>query len=207
MARMQRIDLNALGHIVAQGHLFFDGNLSTYFNDTWFIGGELSISWANAILMGGFGGGLSRPTKAPPLAYTEFVYTAESRTASSFGHALLGYSVWDRKHIRITPFLGFSGLGFSIDEDNGNVLFKGRQAGVDIDWKFSHWQELFDYQTAFANKFHQGYWAVRLRLGYEGLFNEKDNARFGGSQVFVRVGIAYFEGYGRRVKTWKHRSK
>ncbi len=188
------------------GPSFFDGNMSKYFNDTWFIGAELSFSWAKAMIMAGYGGGLTRPINAP-FSYNDFAYTTETRTASGFGHALLGYAVIDSRHLRITPFFGTAGVGFSAEEDNGNVVFYGRQAGVDIDWKFSHWQEVVSYPTAFGNKFHEGYWAVRLRLGYEGLFNENDDATFGGSQVFVRLGISYFEGYGRRVKTWKHRSK
>lgn len=188
------------------GPSFFVGNMSKYFNDTWFIGGELSFSWAKAMIMAGFGGGLSRPIKAP-FSYNDFAYTTETRTASGFGHALLGYAALDSRHLRITPFIGTAGVGFSAEEDNGNVVFYGRQAGVDIDWKFSHWQEVVSYPTAFGNKFHEGYWASRLRFGYEGLFHASDDATFGGSQVILRLGISYFEGYGRRVKTWKRRSK
>lgn len=188
------------------GPSFFDGNMSKYFNNTWYIGGELSFSYSRAVLIAGFGRGLTRPIKAP-FTYNEVDYTTETRTASGFGHALLGYAVLDNAHVRATPFLGFGGVGFSADDDNGNVTFPGRQIGLDLDWKFSHWQELVDYRTAFTNKFHQGYWAIRLRLGYERLFNSNDDATFGGSQIFVRLGISYFEGYGRRVKTWKHRPK
>ena len=188
------------------GPSFFDGNMSKYFNDTWYIGAELSFSWANATIMGGYGGGLSRPIRAP-FTYNDFDYTTSTRSASGFGHALFGYTVWDFARLRLTPFVGISGVGFSADDADDNVVFYGRQAGLDFDWKFSHWEEIVSYPTAFGNKFHEGFWALRLRLGYERMRNESNDATFGGSQFFVRFGISYFEGYGRRVKTWKHRSK
>lgn len=185
------------------GPSFFSGKLSKYFNDTWHIGAELSLSYSKALLIAGFGGGLSRPIKAP-FTYNEFDYTRETTTRSGFGHALVGYVVLDNKRIRVAPVAGFGGVGFSANGDNGNVTFPGRQVALDFDWKFFRSEEVWDYPSAFAAKFHESYWALRLRFGYETLFNSNDDATFGGSQVFLRLGLSYFTGNGRRVKTWKH---
>lgn len=188
------------------GPSLLSGDLANKFNNTICFGAELSFSYSRVLIMAGFALGTTRPVKAP-FQWDGYDYSTDSRAFTICSHALLGYPVIDNAHLRITPNVGFSGIGFNIQEDRKNVVASGKQVCVDFDWKISHWQEIVDYRTTFTNKFHQGYWALRLRLGYESLADRNDDPAFSGSQIILRAGICYFEGFGRRVKTWKHRPK
>lgn len=194
------------------GHLYtsrtnFRGNLAKRFNDTWNIGVDLEIGYGRLLLKSGLQFGFGRSVKTP-FAYNDTLYAADSRAIPFEGEALLGYAIVDGGRIRLSPFSGVSEFSFQMKDDKGPVTYHGRQVGIDFDLKVDHWdatKNLVTYGSCFMAKQNKGHTALRIRLAYERLFNEHDDAFLGGSQVIVRIGYGCYQGAGRRIRTWKHR--
>lgn len=192
------------------GHLYtgtsiFQGNIATYLNSACFIGVDLEIGYGRLMLKSGFGGGIGRPIKNP-FTYNELDYDTDTKVSMSDGEALLGYALVDSKRIRLAPFGGVSECGVRAKDDNGAMTYHGRQAGIDFDLKVDHWdatKNIVTYGSSFMAKQNKGHSALRIRIAYERLFNEHDEARLGGSQFIVRVGYGCYQGAGRRIRTWK----
>jgi hypothetical protein len=195
------------------GHLYtgrstFQGNVARHFNDTWTIGVDLEIGYGRILLKSGFGGGFGRPVREP-FTYNDTLYAASGRANLDHGEALLGYAVVDSKKIRLSPFSGVSEFGFGMKDNKGEVTYHGRQIGIDLDLKVDHWDAtriIATYGSSFMAKQNKGHSALRIRVGYERLFNEQDDGRLGGAQIIVRVGYGCYQGAGRRSRTWKHRN-